>query len=108
MNQRQMRQAMQRMGIKQIEVEAQAVIIKTADKDIIIENPSVAKVNMMGQETWQITGKAIEQPTSSQPTISEEDIKTVATQANVDQEKAEKALVEADGDIAAAIMQLQE
>ena len=48
MNPRQMQQAMKKMGIKQEEIDALAVIIRTRDKDIILRNPSVQKINMMG------------------------------------------------------------
>ena len=38
------------MGIKQIEIDATEVIIKTPDKEIIISEPQVSKVNMMYQQ----------------------------------------------------------
>ena len=49
MNPREVQKAMKRMGIKQEEIDAELVIIKTADKDLVIKNPHVTKVNMMGQ-----------------------------------------------------------
>ena len=51
MNPRDMQRAMKRLGIKQEEIDAREVIIRTSDKEIIIQNPQVSKVNMMGQET---------------------------------------------------------
>lgn len=101
LNMRQMQKAMNRMGIRQEEIEAKEVIIKTSEKDLLIRNPHVLKVNMMGQETFQISGE-IEELSG----ISEEDIKTVASQANVPEEKAKKALEKADGDLAKAILEL--
>ena len=77
------------------------------DKEIVISNPSVAKVNMMGQETFQITGEVHEESISSAPEISEEDVKTVATQAHVSEGKAKEALEETHGDLAQAILHLQ-
>jgi len=74
-----MQQMMRQMGIQQQEINATEVIIKTADKEFIITNPSVAKVNMMGQETFQISGEITERELSSTSLaseISEEDIKT--------------------------------
>ena len=50
------KQAMKRMGMKQEEVVATQVIIKCPDKEIVINNPSVTKINMMGQENFQISG----------------------------------------------------
>ncbi len=108
MNPRQMRQAMKRLGIQQQEIEATEVIIRTPEKEIIITEPSVAKINMMGQETYQITGNAHERPLSTEPEITEEDIKTIMEQTNVDEETARKTLEETKGDLAEAIMKLQE
>ena len=97
-----MKQAMKRMGIKQVDIDASEVIIRTPGKDIIIRNPQVAKVNMMGQETFQVSGDIVEVTG-----ISEDDVKTVASQAGVSEEKARKALEEAKGDLAEAILKLQ-
>ena len=108
MNPRKMQQMMRQMGIQQVELEAKEVIIRLADKELVIANPSVSKVNMMGQETFQISGEIEERALNSQPEISEEDIKTVMEQASVDKKAAQKALEEADGDLAEAIMNLKQ
>jgi nascent polypeptide-associated complex subunit alpha len=108
MNPRMMRQAMKRMGIQQVEIEADEVIIRSKDKEIIITEPQVSKVNMMGQETFQVVGNIHERERSSEPEISKDDIKTVAEQAEVSEEEAETALKESKGDIAAAILKLKE
>ena len=106
MNQRKMAQAMKRMGIQQQEVEANEVIIRSDDKEIVIINPQVSKVNMMGQETYQIVGEAHEREISTESEISEEDIKTVMEQANVNEKEAKEALEKSSGDLAAAIIAL--
>ncbi len=107
MNPRDLQKAMQRMGIKQTEIEATEVVIRTPTKDLIIENPQVLKVDMMGQESLQITGKIKEAPRKLELEISEDDIQTVSSQAKVSKEKAKKALEETKGDIAEAILLLQ-
>ena len=107
MNPKAMKQAMKRMGIKQEEIDATEVIIKTADKEIVVNEPSVAKVNMMGQETFQISGDISEREISSEPEIKEDDIKTVMEQASVSEEKAKEAIENNNGDLAAAIMELK-
>ena len=56
MNPRKVQQMMKQMGVQQVDIPATEVIIKTDEKEIIITSPSVAKVNMMGQETFQISG----------------------------------------------------
>lgn len=101
-NPRQMEKMMRQMGVKQEEIDASEVIIKAKDKTIIIKNPQVSKVNMMGQESFQITGEIEES------TISEEDIKTVAEQSNVSLKEAENALKKTNGDLAEAILILKE
>ena len=106
MNPRKVQQMMKQMGIQQVDIPAIEVIIRTSDKEIIITNPSVAKVNMMGQQNFQISGEISERSISSTPDISEEDIKTVMEQANVNSEIAKKALEESQGDLAEAILNL--
>ncbi len=108
MNSRQMRQAMKRMGVQQEDLAAEEVIIRLADRDIIIRNPEVAKVNMMGQETFQISGEAVEEIRDSTPTIENEDITTVMDQTGVSKEIASQAITDAQGDLAQAILSLQE
>ena len=108
MNPRQMQQAMKRMGIKQIDVDATEVIIKTPEKEIIISEPSVQKVNMMGNWTYQISGEETEKPRDSTPDINEEDIKTVMKQTNCTEEEAKKAIEESKGDLAEAILKISE
>jgi nascent polypeptide-associated complex subunit alpha len=100
-NPRQLQKAMQRMGIKQDEIEAIEVIIKTKEKNLIIKNPHVTKVNMMGQESLQISGDIKEEE------IPEEDIKIVAEQTKASEKEAEKALKESNGNIAEAILKLK-
>lgn len=104
LNPRDLAKAMQRMGVQQQEVPAVEVIIRCENKDIVISNPAVAKINMMGEETWQITGKAQEKTRSSEPEIKEEDIQTVMQQANATREKALEAIKKAKGDLAEAIL----
>lgn len=108
MNPRKMQQMMKKMGIAQTEIDAKEVIIKCADKEIIIENPQVSKVNMMGQETFQVVGNIVERELSNEPEINEDDIKTVMEQAGCDEETAKKAIDDNGGDLAAAIISLKE
>lgn len=108
LNPKDLQKAMQRMGIQQQEIDAQEVIIKCGSKEIVINEPQVAKVNMMGQETWQITGKATEREAEKTPEISDEDIKTVMEQTGKSKEDALEAIKKAEGDLAQAIMELSQ
>ena len=107
MNPRKMQQMMKQLGIQQVDIPALEVIIKTKDRNIVITNPSVAKVNMMGQENFQISGDIHEEAVSSVPDISEEDIRTVTDQTGVDKNTARKAIEKAEGDLAEAILNLK-
>ena len=102
MNPKDMAKAMKMLGIKQENIEANRVMIETNNKNIIILNPEVVKIDMKGQESFQITGEV-----SEEDSISEEDIKTVAGQANVSESEAKKALEKTKGDLAEAILKLQ-
>lgn len=99
-----MKQAMKQMGVKQTEIDAVEVIIKTKDKELVISNPNVMKVEMMGQESLQITGDIEERELGP----SEDDVKMVMEQASVSSDKAKKALAESNGDIAEAIIKAKE
>jgi nascent polypeptide-associated complex subunit alpha len=83
---------------------ADEVVIKAPNKEIVIHNPSVAKVNMMGQETFQISGDVEEREKQG---FSEEDVGMVAEKAGVSQEQARAAL-QRFGGIAEAILGLKD
>jgi len=107
MNPREVQKAMKRMGIKQEEIDAELVIIKTADKDLVIKNPHVTKVNMMGQESLQIVGDITEVEKNDKIEINEDDIATVIEQTNCTKEQALNALEQSNGNLAEAILKLQ-
>ena len=95
-----MQAMMKQLGIKQEDIEAERVIIEKPDGNIIIENPQITKVNMQGQETFQITGNIKEEDNT------EQDIQQIIEKTGKNKEEAEKALNEANGDLAEAILSL--
>jgi len=107
MNPRDMQQAMKRLGIKQEEIEAEEVIIRTPNKDLVIKNPNVSKINLMGQETYQVMGSAIEVDRNESIEINEDDAMTVMEQTNCTKEEASEALEQSNGNIAEAILKLR-
>ncbi len=108
MNPAQMQKMMKQMGMQTTEIDATEVVIKTPDKDIVITNPQVSKIKVMGQETFQIAGGEISEEEAVEETlISEEDIKLVIEQTGATEEEVQQALEEANGDIAQAIMALK-
>jgi len=102
---KQMKSMMKKLGMKQEEIEASEVLIKCRDKELIIRNPQVMKINMMGQDSIQIVGEIEERGLSD---IKKEDIDAVVEQTGCNQDEALKALEDNDGDIAKAILSFKE
>ena len=104
MNPKMMKMALKKLGLKQEEIPAKKVIIECSDKNIIIENPQVSKVNAMGQDTIQIIGNIIEE---SKEKFTEDDIQLVMEKTNKSHELCKKALEKTGGDLSEAILELQ-
>ena len=101
---KKMQAMMKQLGMNQEEIEAKRVIIEKSNNDkIIIKNPSVVKITIKGQESFQISGNVEEQTG-----ISEEDIKTVMEKTGTNIKEAKKALEATNGDLAEAILSLSE
>lgn len=102
-NPKQMQAMMKQMGMSQTEIPSSRVIIEKEDGDkLIINNPSVMKIKMGGQESFQITGDVSEE---SGEKFSESDFKVVMEKTNCSEKEAKKALEET-GDLAEAILKL--
>ena len=99
MNKKLLEKAMKQLGMKQEEIDADEVIIK-GKKTLVIKNPNVIKVDIAGQETFQITGEIGE-------ALNEDDIKMVIEQTNCNREEAINALKENNYDLAQAILSLK-
>lgn len=111
MNDRQMKQAMKKMGIKQTAINGVTeVIIRTKEKEIVITDAEVVCVEMGGSKNYQIAGNEFERPVGSEsapaPSFPENDIELVMSQANCDREKAIAALEASDGQPAEAIIKI--
>lgn len=105
-NPRQMKAMMRQMGMSQDDLDAQEVIIKTNGKVLRFSNPSIQKITMQGQTTFQLSGEYVEEEETLTIEISQDDIDTVSEQAGVSKEDARKALEDAQGDLAQAIVNL--
>ena len=114
-NPRQMRQAMKRMGIEQEELEGvEEVVIRTASKEYVIRDANVTAMTAQGQKIWTVVGEPIvrdradakKSESTKGPTIPEEDVKLVAEKTGVSEAEARKALEEAEGEPAEAIIRL--
>ncbi len=107
MNPRQMKKLMRQMGIKMDELDGvEEVVIRMANKEIVLKDPVVTIISAQGEKSYQIVpGSEEVRPLLK---VSEEDVKLVMEQAGVDEETARKALIEAKGDLAEAILKLTE
>jgi len=102
-NPRQMEKLMKQMGMQPTEIPAEEVVIRTAGGEILIRNPQVVRINMMGSETFQITGSVEERPGNH----GNDDIRMVAEQTGATEADAKKALEASGGDLAQAIISLK-
>jgi nascent polypeptide-associated complex subunit alpha len=122
MNPRKMEQMMSQMGIDLTDIDAEEVIIRTADEELVFHDAEVQRMDAQGQQTYQIVGdpdtrprgegsEAIEaepdEPDESDSSeFSDEDVEIVARRAGVSEERAREVLEET-GDLAAAVQQLE-
>lgn len=116
MNPRKMKQMMSQMGIDMDqlgmamdEIDAVEVIIRTEDEELYFESPQVSMIEAQGQATYQVIGEPTtrEHAGTTAAAYTDEDVAIVAERAGVDEEAAIDALEANDGDLAAAIADLQ-
>ena len=82
-NPREAKRMMQRMGLNMDAVpDVEQVVIKTNSKEITIEQPEVAILEMQGQKIFQVTGGTVTEKTAERKPVgvAEEDVRLVADQ----------------------------
>ena len=105
LNPKQMEKMAKQLGMKMETIEAEQVVIKLqAGGEILIDNPQVSRINVMGQDTFQITGDITEKDEDEE---CEDDVEMVAEKAGVSKDEAKRVLDETN-DIAEAILRLKE
>jgi nascent polypeptide-associated complex subunit alpha len=125
MNPRKMQQMMKQMGIDVDELDAEEVVIRTADEEYVFESPQVTKMDAQGQETFQVVGDFDTRPRGGGEAsaveagetddgddgndggIPDSDVEIVAQRAGASEADARAALEAEDGDLAAAISRLE-
>ncbi|ELZ64298.1 nascent polypeptide-associated complex protein [Haloferax sp. ATCC BAA-644] len=124
MNPRKMKQMMKQMGIDVTELDAEEVVIKTGDEELVFSDAQVTRMDAQGQETYQIVGEpetrelgagddggdeSVESVESAEAAdaIPADDVAIVAQRAGVPEDEAREALEAEDGDLAAAISRLE-
>ena len=120
LNPRKMKQMMEQMGIDIEDIDAEEVIIRTADEELVFTDAEVQLMNAQGQQTYQVVGEpesrergAGEAPAAEETSdadagaIPDEDVELVATRTGASQADAREALEATDGDLAAAVERLE-
>ena len=110
---RDAKRMMQKMGMKIDEIDGVTeVLIRTATREIIIEQPVVTSVVVQGQRMYQVTGGSARERTPSaeaaQLEVPEGDVNLVVTQTGKTVDEAKAALKESGGDLAEAILRLKQ
>jgi len=105
---------LKKAGIKMYEIaDARRVIIETDEEKIIIDDPKVIEIEIPGNpKAYQVIATNVnvvkKEEEASTVEIREEDVKLVAEETGCDEERVKRALEETKGDIAEAILRLQE
>jgi nascent polypeptide-associated complex subunit alpha len=113
MNPAKMQGMMKKMGISQVNLPVKRVVFEMEDSNIVIEEPSVTKISMQGQVSYQVVGdeKESQRDDSGDPdsaeSFSDEDVSMVMEQSGKGVEDVKAALEGAGGDIAEAIVSLK-
>jgi nascent polypeptide-associated complex subunit alpha len=134
LNPRKMKQMMEQMGIDLEELDAEEVIIRTPDEDLVFTDAQVQKMDAQGQATYQVVGSpesrprgeggaaaAVEGETSDDAgdegsgaggdaggaAIPDSDVEIVAARTGASEDDARDALEATDGDLAAAVEKLE-
>jgi len=111
---RDLERQLKRLGVKISSLDnVNNVLIETRDKEIILENPQVIVMEFKGQKIYQIIATSektidLTQQRSGSMEITEEDVEFIAQQTGLSKEEARKLLMEAEGDIAKALMIYEE
>ncbi|WP_254537389.1 nascent polypeptide-associated complex protein [Halomarina litorea] len=125
---RKMKQMMEQMGIDITELDAEEVIIRTPDEELVFTGADVQRMDAQGQATYQIVGEPESRPrgaggsdapavesggadaeadAGSDGDIPEADVEIVAQRTGSTKEQAREALEAEGGDLAAAVSRLE-
>ena len=116
LNPRKMKQMMNQMGIDLTDIDAEEVIIRTADEELVFHDADVQRMDAQGQQTYQIVGEPDSRPRgetadetndAAASAIPDADVEIVATRTGVSEADARAALEATDGDLAAAVEKLE-
>ncbi|MFC7155463.1 nascent polypeptide-associated complex protein [Halomarina halobia] len=126
LNPRKMKQMMKQMGIEVTEIDAEEVVIRTAEEDLVFTDAEVQRMDAQGQATYQIVGEPESRPRAEggadvggetgtdadaaadeAPDIPDADVEIVTQRTGASEKEAREALAAEGGDLAAAVSRLE-
>jgi nascent polypeptide-associated complex subunit alpha len=121
MNPRKMKQMMEQMGIDMADIDAEEVIIRTPDEELVFTDADVQLMEAQGQKTYQVVGDPesrdrsdgeaggaeASEESGDDNAVDEDDVEIVAMRTGVDEDTAREALEANDGDLADAVDELE-
>lgn len=122
LNPRKMQQMMKQMGIDIEEIDAEEIIIRTGEEELVFHDAEVQRMDAQGQATYTITGEPETRSvgdteeatplgdgsdTESAGAIPDSDVEIVAQRTGASEDEAREALNEENGDLAAAVSRLE-
>ena len=113
-----MQQMMEQMGIDIDEIDAEEVIIRTAEEDLVFTDADVQRMDAQGQETYNVVGSPEHRSReeggdaggvahTDEGGIPQGDVDLVAQRTGAGEQRAREALEATDGDLAAAVERLE-
>jgi len=123
MNPRKMQKMMEQMGIDMSDIDAEEVIIRTPDEELVFTDAEVQLMEAQGQKTYQVVGDPESRErgesagaasagseadeSAGDSAVDEDDVEIVAMRTGVDEDTAREALEANDGDLADAVDELE-
>jgi len=122
---RKMKQMMEQMGIDLVDIDAEEVVIRTPEEELVFTDAEVQRMDAQGQQTYQVVGEPESRPrgegdataTAEDTTedadadataeIPQADVEIVAQRTGSSEADAREALEAEDGDLAAAVARLE-
>jgi len=114
-----MQQMMEQMGIDIEELDAEEVIIRLPEEELVFDDADVQRMDAQGQETYNIVGSPESRPRGDsgradegesddgETGIPQDDVDLVAQRTGASTADARAALEATDGDLAAAVERLE-
>ncbi|ESP88067.1 nascent polypeptide-associated complex protein [Candidatus Halobonum tyrrellensis G22] len=89
MNPRKMEQMMKQMGIDVTDIDAEEVVIRTADEELVFDGAEVTRMDAQGQQTYQVVGDPESRPRGEGGASAEAGADDASAESGADDASAE-------------------